>query len=190
MYNKIASAWLCSLGGRPAYQIWGRARPEKRWRRIHVFASHRRNWDSRWPAPLFRGTAITWTSHVIAVGWDLAIQVYREQLLKPASPNHPQIVLSGRLNDQRRRLSQGFSPMPTASEIIAHECGHTRQAYQLEYVFLPAGALFTLFREGNSWYNHFENIASEQGEFGGIIPGTLHPSLIALSRQLNQLPFP
>jgi hypothetical protein len=39
--------------------------------------------------------------------------------------------------------------------------------------------VFTLFREGDGWLHAFENDASEQGLFGGIVPGTVHPRLSA-----------
>ena len=47
-------------------------------------------------------------------------------------------------------------------------------------VYLPTGALFTLWREGPHWWNWFENAASEQGQFGGIVPGSVAAQLLAL----------
>ena len=89
MFNELAAAWFRTLGGMPAFRIWGKARQDRQWRKIDVFASHRRDYDSSWPAPFFRGTAITWCSEVIAVGWDFAQEVVWEQIAEPASRDHP-----------------------------------------------------------------------------------------------------
>src|SRR5262249_15111739 len=70
MINEFLSTWLHWLGGTPCFRIYGRGRRERDWRIISVYATHRRNADSRWP--LWRGTCITWTSEVIVVGWDFA----------------------------------------------------------------------------------------------------------------------
>jgi hypothetical protein len=40
------------------------------------------------------------------------------------------------------------------------------------------GAAVTRFREGPRFYNRFENQASEQGQFGGIVNGTVCPALM------------
>jgi hypothetical protein len=37
--------------------------------------------------------------------------------------------------------------------------------------------MLTLFREGPRWYNFFENQASEAGQFGGIVNGSVAPEL-------------
>ena len=66
-----------------------------------------------------------------------------------------------------------------ASEVLAHECGHTAQALRLSWLYLPAGAAFTLWREGPRWYNAFENGASEQGQFGGLVNGSVCAELMA-----------
>src|SRR5262249_51806075 len=62
MFQRIATAWLRWLGGAPAFQVYGKARRERDWRVVDVFATHRRDLDSRWPAYLWRGTSIAWTS--------------------------------------------------------------------------------------------------------------------------------
>jgi hypothetical protein len=178
MFNSVATFFFRRLGGVPGFRVYGRARREADWRVIDVFATHRRDQDSRWPGPFFRGTCITWTSSVIAVGWDFAEQVLREQASEPASRERPVGVSSGRLGDAFRRHAAGASPFPASSEVLAHECGHTWQARRLGAAYLPAGAVFTLFREGRRWFNRFENQASEEGLFGGIVNGTVHPDLI------------
>ena len=73
-------------------------------------------------------------------------------------------------------------PWPSASEILAHECGHTAQARRLGALYLPLGAAFTLFREGPAWYNHFENQASAEGLFGGIVGGSVCAELMERCR--------
>jgi hypothetical protein len=178
MFNSVASFFLRLLGGVPCFRVYGKARLERDWRVVDVFASHRRNLDSRWPAPLFRGTCITWTSSVISVGWDFAEEVLREQMSEPASRDHPVAVLGGRIRDHSRRQAAGGGPLVSASEVLAHECGHTWQARRFGVAYLPAGAAFTLFREGPHWYNRFENQASEEGLFGGILNGSVHPDLM------------
>jgi hypothetical protein len=183
MFNSIASFLFRRLGGVPCFRIYGKACRETEWRQIDVFATYRRNSDSRWPAPLFRGTCITWTASVISVGWDFAEEVLREQVDEPASRGRPVEVAGGRLHDLDRRQAAGAGPFAISSEVLAHECGHTRQALRLGMAYLPTGALFTLFREGPHWYNRFENQASEEGQFGGIINGTVHPELMRRVRQ-------
>ncbi len=178
MFNELATAWLRWMGGRPAFRIHGKARQETAWRVIDVFASRGRDQDSRWPYPFFRGTCITWTAQVIAVGWDFAEEVVREQLAEPASRDHPVEILGRRLRNLQCRVAVGAEPWPSASEILAHECGHTAQAARLDLLYWPVGACLTLFREGPHWYNHFENQASESGQFGGIVNGTVHPDLM------------
>jgi len=177
MFNSLATACF-RLANTPCFRIHGKGRREKRWRVIDVMATRRRDADSRWPAPFWAGTCITWTASVIAVGWDFAEAVLREQAAWPASRDHPVEVASGRLGDRARRQGAGFSPFPSASEILAHECGHTWQALWLSLFYLPTGALFTLFREGRHWWNRFENQASEQGLFGGIVNSSVCPALM------------
>src|SRR5262245_55478094 len=89
MFNSLASAWFRSLGGTPAFRVHGKARHETAWRVIDVYATARRDADSRWPRPFWRGTCIAWTSQVIAVGWDMAECILREQALRPASRDYP-----------------------------------------------------------------------------------------------------
>jgi hypothetical protein len=178
MFNSLATLFFRKLGGVPCFRIYGKARRETDWRTIDVFATHRRDLSSRWPAPLFRGTCITWTAFIISVGWDFAEEVLREQTAEPASRDRPVAVAGGRVRDHLRRHAAGGNPFVTASEVLAHECGHTRQALRLGWAYLPAGAVFTLFREGPHWYNRFENQASEEGLFGGIVNGSVHPKLM------------
>src|SRR5205823_6473247 len=109
MFNRIATAWFRVLG-RPCFRIHGKARRESAWRTIDVFATSRRNGDSRWPSFLFRGTCVTWTMSAIAVGWDFAEEVLREQVSEPASRERPVEVIGGRLHDLQRRLAAGGGP--------------------------------------------------------------------------------
>src|ERR1700722_1678794 len=99
MFHRLLSGWLRWLGGTPCFRVWGKARREKEWRVIDVYATQRRDLDSSWPAFLWRGTCITWTTAVIAVGWDFAEEVLREQVVEPASRSHPLEVAGGRLRD-------------------------------------------------------------------------------------------
>jgi hypothetical protein len=176
-FNPLATA-LVRLSSRRAFRVYGKAKRERDWRVIDVFATRIRNYDSRWPM-FFRGTCIAWTASAIAVGWDFAEEVLREQMDSPASREHPVEVIGGRLNDWPRRQAAGGSVWPSASEVLAHECGHTLQARRLSWLYLPTGALFTLWREGPRWYNAFENQASEQGQFGGIVNGSVCAELMS-----------
>ena len=187
MYNAFATGCF-RLAGRPAFRIYARARREKVWHVVDVFATHRRDQDSRWPPYLFRGTCVTWTASVIAVGWDFAEGVLREQMDEPASRDRPVEVAGGRLHDLARRTAAGAGPWASDSEVLAHECGHTWQARRLGPLFLPTGALFTLWREGPRWYNHFENQASEEGLFGGIINASISPVLFSRLQPWNPPP--
>lgn len=179
MVDRLFSAWLRWLGGGPCFRIYGRSRREADWRTIDILATHRRNQDSRWPAPFFRGTCITWTSQVIVVGWDFAETVLREQAANPASRDRPVEVAGGRIGDWRRRVAAGASSQVSDSEVLAHECGHTGQVRRLGLAYWPIGGTLTLFREGSHWWNGFENQASEEGQFGGIVNGTVCAELIA-----------
>ena len=174
MFNRLATAWFRLLGV-PCFRIYGRGRREKDWRIIDVFASRRRNADSRWPRPFFRGTLITWTASVIALGWDCAEEILREQVEEPASREYPVTVPGGRLSPVLRPPGAAAR---FASVILAHECGHTWQALRFGILYWPVGALFTLWREGRHFWNHFENQASEEGEFGGLVNGSVCPALM------------
>jgi hypothetical protein len=163
------------LGGRPAFRIYGRATGESEWRVIDVAATARRNTATGWP--MIGGTCITWSSETIAVGWDFAEWVLREQMASPASRDRPLRVAGGRLRDGPRRRDADAPSFPLASEVLAHECGHTGQARRFGPFYLIIGAAFTWWREGRHWWNWFENQASETGEFGGIVSGSVHPAL-------------
>jgi hypothetical protein len=178
MIHTLASTGF-RLFGRPCFRIHGKGRRERHWRSIDVYASRRRDQDSPWPPYFFRGTCITWTRSVIAVGWDFALEVLREQASEPASREQPVAVAGGRLRDVRRRTLAAGEAFASASEILAHECGHTWQAGRLGWLYWPVGAAFTLCREGPRWYNAFENRASEEGLFGGIVNGSVCPELMA-----------
>jgi hypothetical protein len=97
-------------------------------------------------------------------------------------------VVAGRLGDGLRRADAGGSPFPSAAEVLAHECGHTWQARRLGWAYWPVGAAVTLFREGLFWWNHFDYQASELGQFGGVVNGSVHPEL--MSRITNKLKKP
>ncbi len=178
MVNITLSWWLRWLGGRPCFRIYGKGRREPAWRIIDVYATHRRNLGSRWP--LCSGTCITWTANVIAVGWDFAEMLLNEQKAAPASRDLPVEVASGRLRDASRREAAGAVSFHTASEVLAHECGHTWQARRLDPIYLPLVGSVTLFGEGKHFWNHFENQASEEGLFGGIVNGSVCHHLLHL----------
>src|SRR5689334_21163815 len=103
MSNYLLTKRLQLLGGRPSFQVYGKARPERDWRVIDVFATHRRNFDSR--CPLWRGVCITSTDLVIVVGAYFSLEVLREQAAEPASLERPVEVIGGRIGDRARRLA-------------------------------------------------------------------------------------
>jgi hypothetical protein len=164
------------VGGTPCFRIYGKARREPDWRIITVYATERRNLDSRWP--LTGGTCITWTSQVIVVGRDFAEMVLREQAAAPASRDQPVEVAGGRLRDLPRRQAAGGPSFRSASEVLAHECGHTWQAVRLDPFYLPLVGAVTLFQEGPHFWNHYENQASEEGQFGGLVHGSVCSQLM------------
>ena len=173
MTHNIATYLLRRFGAAPALQVYGRGARERDWHVIDIVATHRRNADSQWPPPFFPGVCITWTANVIAVGWDFAERLICEQVEWPRSREHPLMIPGGRLRDRERRLDAGGPPYCDATEIIAHEIGHTAQARRMGLLYWPVGAAFTLFREGDGWTHWFENGASAQGVFGGIVPGSV-----------------
>jgi hypothetical protein len=160
-----------ALAGPPCFRVYGKSRPERIWRAIDIYATSLRNGSSPWP--LFRGTCTTWTSSIIAIGWDFAADLLREQVADPASREHPVVVGGGRLRDLARRQSANAFPSPSVSEILAHECGHTGQGGRMGFLYWIFGAMFTRFREGERFWNHFENEASATGMFGGILWGSV-----------------
>lgn len=176
MLNASLSCWLRWLGGAPCFRIFGKDRREADWREIDVFATERRDYHSRWP--LWRGTCITWTDRVIVVGWDFAAEVWREQLAVPASRQYPVEVQGGRIRGTQQRTAAGAPSIALAGEVLAHECGHTYQARRLGAAYLPLVGAVTLFREGSNWWNHFENQASERGQFGGFVTGSVARELL------------
>lgn len=181
--NTVLTAWLRRLGGAPCFRVYGKSRVESDWRVIDVYATHRRNFDSRWP--LWAGTCITWTDRVIVVGWEFAAHVFQEQQAAPASRDFPLVVAGGRMRDVERRLTAKAPSFASASEILAHECGHTYQAIQLGPAYLPVVGAVTLFREGTHWWNHFENRASEEGVFGGFVSDSVNAALLEYARRFN-----
>jgi hypothetical protein len=176
MINHLLSSWLCWLGGAPCFRVYGKGRRERDWRVISVYATHRRDLDSRWP--LWRGTCITWTTDVIVVGWDYAERLLREQVDEPASRRRPVEVAGGRLGDLLRRAAAGMADFPSDSEIMAHECGHTWQALRMGPIYLPLVGAVTWFQEGPHSWNRFENEASEEGLFGGLVNRSVCPALM------------
>src|SRR5262249_47307463 len=95
MVDQLISWWWRGLGGKPCFKIYGKSRRETEWRIIHIYASHRRDSPSRWP--LWGGTCTTWSSDVVAVGWDFAEQILREQTAEPASRERPVEGAGGRV---------------------------------------------------------------------------------------------
>lgn len=172
------SSWL---GVAPAFRIYARARPEKMWRQVRVLTNRRRDPGSGWP--LLHGTCTTWSAELIAVGPDFARAVLREQRAEPASRGRPLGVAGGRLHDIFRRVAAGGPSVASASEILAHECGHTWQALRLGPLYLPFVGAVTWFREGPRPWNHFENQASELGLFGGLVNDSVHPDLLDALRR-------
>jgi hypothetical protein len=177
MLDELVTRWLRWWGGDPCFRIYGKARRESHWRLIDVYATHRRDRGSR--IPLWDGTCTTWSSRIISVGWDFAESILREQRENPACRDHPVEVAGGRLRHPTRRAAVGAPSIAFASEVLAHECGHTWQALRLDLFYLPLVGSVTLFREGPYPWNHFENEASEQGQFGGIVNGSVSDKLMA-----------
>lgn len=177
MLNRLFTHWLRYLGHKPCFRIYGKAKAEKDWHVIDVFATSRRDRTSR--LPLWRGTCITWTDEVIVIGCDFAEIVLREQMARPASRDFPVEVAGGRLRDALRRAAAGASDQFAPSELIAHECGHTHQVLRFGPAYWFVVGALTLLREGPHWWNHFENDASASGLFGGIVPGSVLPEWMA-----------
>src|ERR1700758_3373883 len=115
MIDYLLTACIRRLSNPPAFRIYGKGRLEKEWRIIDVFATERRDLSSRWP--LWGGACTTWGSNIIAVGWDFAERVLREQALEPASRGRFVEVAGGRLRDVARRREAGASSYPSASEV-------------------------------------------------------------------------
>jgi hypothetical protein len=180
MPSPTISRCLHLLGRRPCMRIYGKSRFETDWRIVDVFASSMNNLHSRWP--LAAGACVTWGATAISLGWDFAESLIREQTAEPASKERPVTVAGGRIRDRQRRLAAGGDLFASASEIMAHECGHTWQALRLPFIYLPVVGAVTLFREGPHLWNHFENQASEIGQFGGLVNGSVDRDLLERTR--------
>jgi hypothetical protein len=176
MLTELWTDWLRWQGGEPCFRIYGKARPEPHWRTIDVYATRRRNHGSGWP--LWDGTCVTWSAEIICVGWDFAESILREQSLFPCSRQHPIEVTQGKIRGRSRQKSAEPLSIASASEVLAHECGHTWQALRLHSLYLPFVGAVTLFREGPHSWNYFENQASELGQFGGIVKASVCPELM------------
>lgn len=170
MLHEVLTAAFRRASGPPAFRAYGRASYEAGWHVIDVFAARRRDVTSRWP--FWGGSCICWSAHVVAVGWDFAELLYREQACSPASREQPVVVAGGRL-----RFAERERP-PSASEILAHEFGHSAQVRRMDFAYWPLVGAVTLCREGRHWWNHFENQASATGQFGGLVGGSVSDELL------------
>jgi hypothetical protein len=166
MFDRAFTGFLRRYGAQPCLRIYAKGKAEPDWRVVDLVALERRNHRSGWP--FFQGSCTTWSSSVIGVGWEFALAFFEEQVARPASREHPIEVSGGRLRIASRRRKALASPYPSFSEVVAHECGHTAQAIRLGAAYLPLVGSVTLLREGERWWNRWENDASEQGLFGGI----------------------
>lgn len=171
MFHHSLTTLFRAFAGPPCFRVYGKSSRERDWHVIDIFANDWRNCDGR--LPLFRGTCITWTCSVIAVGWDFAEQLVREQAAEPASREFPVVVAGGRLHDWPCRRAANGASIPSAGEVMAHECGHTAQGRRMGFLYWIIGALVTQAREGKRFWNRFENQASETGMFGGIVNGSV-----------------
>ena len=181
MPPELLNPFLHWLGGTPCFRVHARGKRESRWRIVSVYAHHRRDVESRWP--ILAGALTTWAADVISIGWDFALELLSEQMEEPASRDDPVAVIGGSLRDIKRRRVADGDASPTCSEVMAHECGHTWQAARLGMYYLPLVGSVTWFREGNQPWNRFENEASEQGLFGGIVNGSVCDELM---RQIEE----
>jgi hypothetical protein len=180
MHPALLDPLLHWLGGIPSFRVYARSRREPQWRVAAVYASRLRDADSRWP--LLRNSCTTWAADIIAVGWDFAAELLAEQRAEPASRQRPVAVCGGSLTALSRRRAVAARDWPTCSEIMAHECGHTLQALRMGPIYLPLVGAVTWFREGPHPRNRFENEASAEGLFGGIVNGSVCPALMRTLR--------
>jgi hypothetical protein len=181
MLHEWVSSFYRLARGTPAFRVYGKGRSEPDYSVIDIYATSLRDFGSG--VPLMEGSCITWTSSLISVGWEFAAELLREQITSPASRQFPVGVLGTRLNDPFRRHAVSASPWPSHSEILAHECGHTAQARRMGGLYWLIGAALTLCREGPNWWNEFENRASEGGQFGGIVSGSICDRLLPVFRR-------
>ena len=110
MLSELVTAWHRRLSGPPGFEIYGKTRRETVWRVIAVYPTHRRDRTSR--LPLWRGTCITWTAGVIAVGRDFAATLLQEETAHPTSGAQAIEVGGGRIHDAARRAAAGRRPWP------------------------------------------------------------------------------
>ena len=94
------------------------------------------------------------------------------------------------MDSQRRLLARGwtygeplcarieFNDPFNAVRISKHAEVGARRTVSRRHLYLPAGALFTWWREGRHWWNVFENQASAEGQLGGIVNGSVCPELM------------
>lgn len=107
------------------------------------------------------------------MGWDFARALLADPLVWRASREHPLVVAGGSLCNVEARLQAGGPACPSKGEVLAHEIGHTYQAKRYPVLYLPIVGAVTALGEGPHFWNYFENQASSEGQFGGIVPGSL-----------------
>ena len=110
MLSELVTAWHRRLSGPPGFEIYGKTRRETVWRVIAVYPTHRRDRTSR--LPLWRGTCITWTAGVIAVGRDFAATLLQEETAHPTSGRRPSRWAVGEYMMRRAVLPLGRRPWP------------------------------------------------------------------------------
>lgn len=154
-----------------AFRVYGKTRRETEWRTIDVYATERRDRTSAWP--LWRGTCICWSAEVIAVGWDFAQELLSDPTTWLIDRQNPVSVAAGSFRNLEARIQAGAPSIPYAAEVLAHEIGHTFQALRYGVLYLPMVGAVTWLGEGPHSWNRFENDASAQGQFGGIVPGSV-----------------
>jgi hypothetical protein len=177
MLDDAVSDAFSALVRPPAFRVYGRGKREHSWHIVNVLVTQRRNRNSRWP--LWRGRCITWTSSIISVGADFGQRFLDEQACDPATCLRPAMVSGGRMRDANRRMMAGAREWCTATEVLAHECGHTWQARRLGDVYWLLVGSVTMFGEGPHSWNFFENQASEEGQLGGLVDHSINMDLTA-----------
>ena len=60
----------------------------------------------------------------------------------------------------------------------------------MNWIYWPVGGAVTAFREGPRLWNRFENQASEQGQFGGIVNSSVCSELMGRLARRPQPPRP
>ena len=173
MLHEEVSAAFRLLSGRPCFRIYGRATYEPSWQVIDVFAFKSPGLDEPLAAPRRDLHYLDGRRHRRWMGLRRVRIARADRGSRPRGTARWSSAAGGSVraaaasSDRRRPAKSSPTNAATPAKLVGWESGIGRSALRL-----------TLFREGDRWWNWFENEASATGQFGGIVNGTVVAELM------------